>query len=113
MGWAVTRSPNLGLCRCRSLSPDEFFLLLLVPSRKQPKLVYLLGADDVPQADIPADAVVIYQVRLGEVQLAGGQCVPTAMMWEEAMTPRWSTRALVDAFMYLESRFPSCTVSVV
>jgi hypothetical protein len=28
------------------------------------KVVYLLGADDYNEADVPADAFVIYQVRL-------------------------------------------------
>lgn len=29
-----------------------------------PKAVFLLGADDYDEADVPADAFVVYQVRL-------------------------------------------------
>ena len=29
-----------------------------------PKVVYLLGADDYEEADVPADAFVIYQVSV-------------------------------------------------
>ena len=55
----------------RSLPPQRFFFPGAVASRKQPKLVYLLGADDVPQSEIPADAFVIYQVRASEGERDG------------------------------------------
>ena len=51
--------------------PNVFFFPAVVASRKQPKLVYLLGADDVPQSEIPADAFFIYQVRASEGERDG------------------------------------------
>ena len=41
-----------------------------------PKLVYLLGADDFSEADVPADAFVIYQVG-GEASSAVGMVLGT------------------------------------
>ena len=32
-----------------------------------PKVVYLLGADDYEEADVPADAFVIYQVSFDTI----------------------------------------------
>ncbi|GJP50148.1 hypothetical protein CLOM_g9285, partial [Closterium sp. NIES-68] len=36
------------------------------PCSKPPKVVYLLGADDIAEADIPSDAFVIYQGHHGD-----------------------------------------------
>jgi NADH dehydrogenase (ubiquinone) Fe-S protein 1 len=45
--------------------------LCLAPQAPPPKAVYLLGADDYEEADVPADAFVIYQVRSVIRQSAG------------------------------------------
>lgn len=39
-----------------------------------PKVVYLLGADDYEEADVPADAFVIYQVWGSSDQLCSSVC---------------------------------------
>ena len=52
----ATVSPRVSSCSC-------FYLVLYTcRSAAPPKAVYLLGADDYSEEDVPDDAFVVYQV---------------------------------------------------
>ena len=70
LGWLQCGVTSWASAERCPLSPTQPTCPPLSPAAA-PKLVYLLGADDFSEADVPADAFVIYQVR-GEGQLSCG-----------------------------------------
>lgn len=51
-------------------------------AKAAPKVVYLLGADDWEEADVPKDAFVIYQVRLALWTCAAGRGRQGVWIWQ-------------------------------